>query len=73
MKKKKNNLQDIIGVIQMYEIVKIQMHFWSDYLIFWFKSYYKFSDFGKKIKNEIYLFLFGKNMEKKWSKLGTFV
>jgi hypothetical protein len=33
---KKKNLQDIIGVIQMYEIVKIQMFFLLDYLIFWF-------------------------------------
>jgi hypothetical protein len=29
----KNYLQDII-VVQMYEIVKIQMHFQSNYLIF---------------------------------------
>jgi hypothetical protein len=34
-KKEKRNLQDII-VVQRYEIVKIQMHFWSNYLIFWF-------------------------------------
>jgi len=32
---KKINLPDII-VVQMYEIVKIQMHFLSNYLIFWF-------------------------------------
>jgi hypothetical protein len=31
--KEKENLQDII-VVQMYEIVKIQMHFQSIYLIF---------------------------------------
>jgi len=31
--KEKENLQDII-VVQMYEIVKIQMHFQSNYLIF---------------------------------------
>jgi hypothetical protein len=30
--KKNKNLQDII-VVQMYEIVKIQMHFQSNYLI----------------------------------------
>jgi len=34
-KKEKRNLQDII-VVQRYEIVKIQMHCWSNYLIFWF-------------------------------------
>jgi len=34
-KKGKINLQDII-VVQMYEIVKIQLHFWSNYFIFWF-------------------------------------
>jgi len=32
---KKKNLQDII-VFQMYEIMKIQMHFQSNYLILWF-------------------------------------
>jgi len=31
--KEKENLQDII-IVQMYEIVKIQMHFQSIYLIF---------------------------------------
>jgi hypothetical protein len=35
MEKKKKNLQDII-VVQMYEIVKIRMHFQSNYLIVWF-------------------------------------
>jgi hypothetical protein len=34
-KKKKTNLQNII-IDQMYEIVKIQMYFWSNYLIYWF-------------------------------------
>jgi hypothetical protein len=35
--KKRENFQDII-VVQMYEIVKIKMHFQSNYLIFcnWF-------------------------------------
>jgi hypothetical protein len=33
-KKKKKNLQDII-VVQMYETMKIQMHYQSNYLIFW--------------------------------------
>jgi hypothetical protein len=33
IKKQKTNLQDII-IVQMYEIVKIQMHFQSNYLIF---------------------------------------
>jgi hypothetical protein len=31
----KNKIQDII-VVQMYEIVKIQMHFHSNHLTFWF-------------------------------------
>jgi hypothetical protein len=35
LKKKKKNLQDII-VVQMYEIMKIQMHSQSNYLTFWF-------------------------------------
>jgi len=34
--KKEKEFQDII-VVQMYEIMKIQIHFWSNYLIFWFK------------------------------------
>jgi len=64
-KKKKRNLQDIIVVIQMYEIVKIQMQFWSYYLIFWFNFfYYKCLNLGEKIKNENYLFSFGQNMKK---------
>jgi hypothetical protein len=33
-KKEKENLQDII-VVQMYETMKIQMHYQSNYLIFW--------------------------------------
>jgi hypothetical protein len=48
----------------MYEIVKIQMHFWSNYLMFWFEFFYKCVEFGKKIKNEIYLFSFGQSMKK---------
>jgi hypothetical protein len=63
-KKKKRNLQDIIVVIQMYEIVKIQMQFWSDYLIFWLNFFYKCLNLGEKIKNENYLFSFGQNMKK---------
>jgi hypothetical protein len=62
-KKRKRNLQDII-VIQMYEIEKIQMHFWSNYLIFWFKFFYGSEDLGKVFQNEIYLFSFGQNMTK---------
>jgi len=38
-KKKKNNLQDII-VVQMYEIMKIQMHFQSNYLLFWVNFFF---------------------------------
>jgi hypothetical protein len=43
-------LQNII-VVQMYEIVKIQTHFQSNYLIFFLKCFYKFVDFGKILKN----------------------
>jgi len=35
--KNKINLQDII-IVQIYEIVKIQMHFQLNYLTFWFKK-----------------------------------
>jgi len=34
-KKEKENLQDMI-VVQMYEIMKIQFHFQSNYWMFWF-------------------------------------
>jgi hypothetical protein len=34
----KKNVQDIV-VVQMYEIMKIQMHFQSNYLMFWFKIF----------------------------------
>jgi len=37
-KKRKKNLQDII-LVQMYEIVKIQMHFQSNFLIFLSNSF----------------------------------
>jgi len=46
------------------EIVKIQMHFRSNYLIFWFYIFYKCVDFGKIFKNEIYLFSLGQIMKK---------
>jgi hypothetical protein len=32
----KKSFQDII-VVKMYEMMRIQMHFWSNYLIFWLK------------------------------------
>jgi len=60
---KKNQLQNII-VDQMYEIVKIQMYFWSNYLICWFKFFYRCVDIGRKFDNEFYLFSFGQNMKK---------
>jgi len=31
----KKQVQDFI-VVQMYKIEKNQMHFWSNYLVFWF-------------------------------------
>jgi len=62
--KKKKKLQDII-LVQMYEIVKIQMHFQSYYLIFLLNFLYRRVDFGRSFsKNEIYLFSFGKFMKK---------
>ncbi len=47
----------------MYEIVKIQMHFQSNYLTFWLKHFHRCVDLGKIFKNEIYLFLFGQSMK----------
>jgi hypothetical protein len=62
LKKKKKNLQDII-VVQMYEIMKIQMHSQSNYLTFWFKKFHTCVNLGKIFKNEIYLFSFGQSMK----------
>jgi hypothetical protein len=71
--KNKNNLQDII-IAQMYEIVKIQMHFQSNYLIFCYIFFCRCVDLGNEFKIEIHLFSFGQSMKKKkWSNLGTFV
>ncbi len=42
----------------MYEIVKIQMHFQSNYLIFLLNFFYRCVDIEKILKNEIYLFIF---------------
>jgi hypothetical protein len=42
----KQNLQDII-VVLMYEIVKIEMDFQSNYLTFWFKFFHRCVDLGK--------------------------
>ncbi len=58
----KKNLQDSI-VVQMYEIVKIQMHFQSNHLTFWLKKFHGCVDVGKIFKNEIYLFSFGQSMK----------
>jgi hypothetical protein len=55
MKKMKKNLQVIL---------KIQMHFQSNYLILWFKFFYRCVDLGEIFMNEIYLFSFGKKYEK---------
>jgi hypothetical protein len=48
----------------MYEIVKIQMHFQSNYLIFLFILFYKVVDLGKKFKNEFILFFISTMYEK---------
>jgi hypothetical protein len=45
--KKKKNLQDII-VVQMYEIMKIQIHFQSNYLTFGLKNFIDV-DLGKSL------------------------
>jgi hypothetical protein len=45
-------------------ILKIQMHFQSNYLILWFKFFYRCVDLGEIFMNEIYLFSFGKKYEK---------
>jgi hypothetical protein len=64
MKKiKMKNLQDII-LVQMYIIVKIQMNFQTNYLIFLLNFFHGCVDLGKKIKNEIYFFSFGQSMKK---------
>jgi hypothetical protein len=57
-KKEKENLQDII-LVHMYEIVKIQMHFQSNHLLFLLNLFYRCVDLGIIFKNEIYLFSFG--------------
>jgi len=57
----KKNLQDII-VVQMYEIMKIQMHFQSNYLIFWF-LFYRYVNLGKIFLNDFF-FSFGQSMKK---------
>jgi hypothetical protein len=44
----------------MYEIVKIEMHFQSNYLIFWLKFYYGLVDLG----NRFYFISFGQSMKK---------
>ncbi len=44
-------------------MVKIQMHFGSNNLIFWFSNFYKCVDLGEIFKNEIYLFSFGQSMK----------
>jgi hypothetical protein len=47
----------------MYEIMKIQMHFQSNYLTFWFLIFHKCVHLGNFLKNEIYLFSFGQSMK----------
>jgi len=38
--RKEKSFQNII-IVQMYEIVKIQMHFESNYLTFWFEIFHR--------------------------------
>jgi hypothetical protein len=48
----------------MYEIVKIQMHFQSNYLIFWLNFFNRCVDFGKTFSIEIYLFSIEQSIKK---------
>jgi hypothetical protein len=59
----KKKIQDII-LVQIYEIVKIQMNFQSNYLIFLLNFFYRCTDHEKIFNNEIYLFSFGQSMKK---------
>jgi hypothetical protein len=43
--------------------MKIQVHFQSNYLRFWFKFSHRCVHLGKIFKNEIYLFSFGQSMK----------
>jgi len=61
--KKQKYLQDII-LVQMYEIVKIQMHFQSNNLIVLLNFFYRCVDLVKIFKNEICFFSFGQIMKK---------
>jgi hypothetical protein len=47
----------------MYEIVKIQMHFQSNYLTILLNFFCRCVDLGKIFKNEIYFFSFGQSMK----------
>jgi hypothetical protein len=58
----KKSLQDIT-IIQMYEIVKIQIHFQSNYLIFLF-FFNRCVNLGKRIMNEMYYF----HLDKVWQR-----
>ncbi len=62
-KKRKKNLQDVI-LVQMYEIVKIQIHFQSNYSIFLLKLFYRCVDLGNIFTNEMYFFSFRQSMKK---------
>jgi hypothetical protein len=51
-------------LVQMYEIVKIQMHFQSDYLIFLLDFFYRCVYLGKIFKNEFYFIFIWTKHEK---------
>ncbi len=46
------NKSSNIIVVQVYEIVKIQMHLQSNYLTFWFKNFHRCVDLGKIFLND---------------------
>jgi hypothetical protein len=58
-KKEKENLQDII-LVQMYEIVKIQIHFQSNYLIILLKCFYGCVNLRKIFKKDFFFFIWTK-------------
>jgi len=62
------NFQDII-IIQMYEIVNIQMHFYSTKFIVSFQKLHMCTSW----KNIFFTFFIWTKYEKKWLKLATFV
>ncbi len=64
MKKIKNKKSSRYDSCSMYEIVEIQMHFQSNYLIFLLNFFYRCVDLGKIFKMKFFFFSFGQSMKK---------